>query len=241
VALAAAAIGAALALAPSSAGAFSITYPSGPDPAVREWPVWPEQVSCGGLSFDPVAAFGGETGAEEGPGAPEQALRALIEERPPGMPTRYYRVMAADATRVEFAQGRLAQGPFRIAFELSGGQWRPSGFPGYCVPRSVRPGEEAINWKIAGDGRLRPAARRIRVSLRRPGGCDGGRSLDAAARPEFRQSGRRLAMTIWVEALSPGVHTCKGLREPPLQVTLPGPLGRRTLFDGATYPPHRRR
>jgi hypothetical protein len=226
--------------APAHAG-FGIVYPKGPDPAVREWPSWPDPVSCGGLPFDPVSVFAGPTEAEEGTGAPEAALRRFLEERlDPSAPTKYWREVTATPTRVEFAQGRLAQGPLWLAFELSEGEWKP-GLPGYCVPRTVREGSEALHWTIDRSRRLGPSSRRIRVRLAGNGGCDGGRSLDAAAgAPEFHQRGRRLAITIWAEALPPGLYTCQKRIEPPLTVKLPGRLGERRLFDGSTYPPRPR-
>lgn len=233
----------ALALGAVARAGINITYPDGPDPAVREWPSWPGPVSCGGLDFDPVSAFGGETGAEDGPGAPEQALRRIIDERPPGMPTRFWRVMAATETRVEFAQGRLSQGPFTLSLELLGGQWRLAGLPGYCVPQTVREGSELARWRIDGSQALTPGTRRIKVNLSAgSGGCDGGRSLNAAAgTPLFRQVGKRLAMTIWLQPLPPGPYTCEKRIEPPLSVRLPGRLGDRRLFDGGSYPPKPRK
>jgi hypothetical protein len=111
------------------------------------------------------------------------------------------------------------------------------------VPRAEQEGSEGAGWRIDGSQTLGPGTRRIKVDLSPPyRGCDGGRSLDAAARrPEFRQYGKRLVMTIWLEPLPPGVYTCQELEEPPLVVRLPGRLGDRRLFDGHTYPPRPRK
>jgi hypothetical protein len=234
-----------LCLAGVARAGISITYPSGPDPAVRSWPAWPWPVSCAGIEFDPVAAFGGPTGAENGAGAPEQALRAFLEAgESPLVPDRFWRLVSLSPEQATFAEGRLAQGPLWLAFRLEGDAWRQSGPPGYCAPRSVREDAEVAAWFL--DRRrpqeLGPNTRRIRVDLKSHAGCDGGRSLNAAAEPpRFRQYGRRLVMTIWLAPLSPGPHSCPGHSEPPLAVKLPGRLGHRRLFDGVTYPPRPRR
>jgi hypothetical protein len=221
---------------------FSIVYPKGPDPAVSEWPAWPDQVSCGGLDFNPIAAFGGPTEAERGTGGAELALQKYLDEVAAytTISKRYWRLLSATETRAEFAEGRLEQGPLLLAFELANGRWSHVGLPSYCVPRTVREGRVATRWTLARGQALGRSTRRIRVDLA-GGGCNGGASLNAMAeRPEFRQFGKRLVMTIWLEPLPPGIYTCQALVEPPLAVRLPGRLGTRQLFDGATYPPRLR-
>lgn len=223
---------------------FGIFYPKGPDPAVREWPSWPAPVSCGGLSFDPVAAFGGPTEAEKGPGEPEAVLRSMLDEfaSRAGVSRHYWRIMAATEDRVEFAEGRLSQGPLVIPLERTSAGWRPPSAPHYCAPRTVQEGSEGARWAIDGSQTLSPNTRLIKVDLSPTyEGCDGGRSLnEAARRPVFRQFGKRLVMTIWLEPIEPGIYTCQKLIEPPLVVRLPGRLGDRRLFDGLTYPPRPR-
>jgi hypothetical protein len=221
---------------------FSIVYPKGPDPAVGEWPAWSSQVSCGGLDFNPVAAFGGPTEAESGTGGAELALQRYLAEISAytTVSKRYWRLLAATETRTEFAEGRLEQGPLWLSFELSNGQWTHVGMPSYCVPRTVREGRVATRWTLTRGQALGRKTKRILVDLS-GGGCNGGASLNAMAeKPEFRQFGKRLVMTIWLKPLPPGVYTCQALVEPPLAVKLPGRLGGRRLFDGATYPPRLR-
>ncbi len=229
----------ALAFATSAQAGFSITYPQGPDPAVSEWPGWPHPVSCGGLSFDPVAAFDGPTEAATGLGAAELALRAYLEANP-SIPKHFWRLVITSETRAEFADGRLPQGPLWLSFELINGKWAPAGLPDYCVPRTVREGLVASAWTLAPGQRLAPGTRRVRVELAGDG-CTGGQSLDAMAqRPEFTEVGRKLAITIWLEPPPPGISNCRRLIEPPLVVRLPGRLGHRRLYDGRTYPPRLR-
>ena len=96
-----------------------------------------------------------------------------------------------------------------------------------------------MRWDLAPGQGLTADTKRVRVKLTGGEGCNGGRSLNAAAEPEFRQVGKKLVLTVWVEPLPPGVYTCKKLVEPPLTVRLPGPLGKRQLWDGSFYPPRR--
>lgn len=46
-------------------------------------------------------------------------------------------------------------------------------------------------------------------------------------------------MSVWLDPVGPGYHTCEGVVEPPLTVKLPGRLGNRLLYNGGTYPPAR--
>ena len=229
----------ALGLAPArpAGAAIAIIYPQGPDPAVARWPSWPYPVGCWGAVFDPVAVFSGPTEAENGPGAPEAALRAYLQaELTPELPKRFWRVLLATGTRVEFASGRLESGLFLITFQLSGGEWKFAEVSNGCRPRTIREGNAAISWSVRDEEALSPSARRVQVVLHADG-CDGGRNRDEAAEPEFRQVGRRLLLTIWLEPLPPGVYSCAKRREGPLTLGLPGRLGRRSLWDGGTYPP----
>jgi hypothetical protein len=231
-----------IALAGFARAGFSITYPKGPDPTVTEWPEWPDPVTCGGLSFDPVTAFGGPTEAENGSGAPELALRRYLDENlSPQIPKRFWRLVVATETRAEFAIGRLSQGPLWLAFDLADGQWRPAGLPGYCTPRTLRDGRTPTAWTLAPSQRLGKRTTRVAVNLH-DGRCRDRRTLASLAEaPEFQQVGGRLVMRIWLESLPPGPHTCpKRKHEPPLVVKLPGRLGDRKLYDGRTYPPRLR-
>jgi hypothetical protein len=58
-----------------------------------------------------------------------------------------------------------------------------------------------------------------------------------ARKPIFRRIGKRLLMTVLLEPLPPGLYTCQGVVNPPMEVPLPGRLGKRRLYDGSTYPP----
>jgi hypothetical protein len=226
----------------ATAQGWGVKYANGPDPAVSRWSSWPYPTGCLGVSFDPVTVFSGPTEAEKGPGGPEEALRRYLSEGLyPQVPTRFWRLVAATETTAFFASGRLEQGLFWLAFEQVNGQWALSGELKECRPRTVREGLVALRWDLVPGKGLTGKARLIRVKLSGGEGCDGGRSLNAAADPEFRRVGKRLVLTVWIEPLPPGVYTCEKRIEPPLAVKLPGPLGRRQLWDGSFYPPRRER
>jgi hypothetical protein len=225
----------------ATASGFAVTYANGPDPAVSSWPEWPYPVGCLGVTFDPVAVFGGPTEAEKGNGAPELALRRYLDEGLyPQLPTKFWRQVAASPGRVSFSSGRLEQGLFWLtAAETSPGQWSIVGNVDECGARSIRDGEAAIDWALAKGQKLDRETRRIEVELHPSGACDGGRSHNDAAQPRFRRTGRKLVLTIWLKPLPPGNYTCKRRREGPLSLRLPGPLGDRRLWDGGSFPPRR--
>jgi hypothetical protein len=228
-----------LALAATAQG-WGVKYANGPDPAVASWPSWPYPTGCLGVSFDPVAIFSGPTEAENGTGGAELALRRYLDEALyPQAPTRFWRLVAASDTRAYFASGRLEQGLFWLTFGLVDGQWRLVGNLDECRARTERDGRVAIRWDLPRNERPAARAKRVRVKLTGAESCNGGRSLNAAAEPEFRQLGRNLLLTVWVEPLPPGVYTCEGRREGPLSLKLPGRLGDRRLWDGGSYPPRR--
>jgi hypothetical protein len=225
----------------ASASGFAVTYANGPDPAVSRWPAWPYAVGCLGVTFDPVAIFGGATEAEKGTGAPELALRRYLDEGLyPQLPTEFWRQVAASPGRVSFSSGRLEQGLFWLtAGETSPGQWSIVGNVDECRARSMRDGEAAIAWGLAKGQDLNRGSRLIEVGLHSSGPCDAGRSHDNAAEPRFRQIGGNLVLTIWLKPLPPGNYKCLRRKEKPLSVKLPGPLGNRRLWDGSSFPPRR--
>lgn len=228
-----------------TAQGWGVKYANGPDPAVSRWPSWPNPTGCLGVTFDPVAVFSGPTEAENGAGGAELALRRYIDEGLyPQTPTRFWRLVSTTGSEAFFASGLLRQGLFWLAFQLVDGQWRLAGNLDECRARTVREGNPAIRWDLAEPPDQR--ARSIRVWLTGAYcGPHGGGSNRRAEVPEFRQFGRRLVMTIWEEpppSLSPGaVRGCRRKREGPLWVRLPGPLGKRQLWDGSVYPPRRER
>jgi hypothetical protein len=223
-------------IAPPSA--FAASPPSGPDPAVLEWPRWPYQATCGYLAFDPVSVFSGPTEAELGSSPPETALRAFLERREiPWVKPRFWRLVAEDETTAEFVHGRLVRGLEWVAFELQDGKWKFVSYSSNCHPTSIVGRGTVVTWDLAPQEKpLRKWVRRVRVNLG-PGNCSGGRSQNKRARPVFQPLGNKLLMTIRLTPLPPGVYTCPGLVEPPLTVRLPRRMRLSRLLDGGTYPP----
>jgi hypothetical protein len=231
----------ALAMIATSAGPAAaetgIVHPSGPDPALRQWPSWPYPVGCGRTTFDPSTAFDGPTEAESGGGAPELALQRYIAEGVYAQtPRHYWRLATLTPTRADFASGLLSLGPFVLSFELVAGAWKVVGEPQTCTPRSLRDGRTALAWRLVPNQAIGPRTSHVRVDLS-GAGCHGKTPLAEMVEPPlFTGAGRRLAMTIWTTPRS-GPSKCPRPKERPLLVELPGKLGNRQLFDGRTYPP----
>jgi hypothetical protein len=233
----------------SGAFASSGDRAKGPDPVVAKWPSWPFPTVCGGLPFDPVAVFGGPTGAENGPKPSERTLgRYLRRDRSlrDYVPLRDWRLVSETATEAEFASGRLAprwpdrepRGPSVMSFERMNGRWKMWGLSSACTPTTVIDDLSAVTWTLAWDKPLpKPSSRRIWINLG-PGECSSGRGQNARARkPVVWQVGRKLIVAMTVRPLPPGFYTCEGVSEPALAIELPQPVGDLRLFDGATYPP----
>lgn len=222
----------------SGIAAATEPVPAGSDPAVRQWPHWPYQSVCYGPPFDPVTVFSGPAVAEFGSTSAETALRETIRSKVPlPLPENGWRLASESESNGVFVNGRLSSPyPIWASFERDAQGWKLIG-TGSCTPQTVIQGLVAVTWELAEGQSLGKNARRMLVDLG-SGPCDGGASQNARARkPVFRQLGKRLLMTMTLKPVSPGVHICPGVTEPPLTVALPGRLGRRELFDGGTYPP----
>ena len=219
--------------------------PAGPDPVVMKWPLWPYLTACSGPAFDPVSVFSGRTNAERGRGRTETILRRTIQrwkDYSPSLPKHHWRLLSKGLKIVEYGHGRLP-GVEVASIEKSKGRWKFTGYNSECEPTSIVQRREAITWTLSHHQRsLDPNTEQIWIDLG-PGECAGGRSQnDRALRPVFYELGNRLLMVMRLRPLPsrPGViYTCVDVAEPPLQVSLPGPLGPRKLFDGGVYPPTR--
>ncbi len=222
------------------AGAPSaVASPSpGSDPVVAEWPHWPYQVSCGGVSFDPVSVFSGPAGAETGTLPSELALRQFLADPTIALLSLSgtgWRLASESATEAVFISGRLAEGLESVRLELTEGSWKLVG-GGTCTPQSDLQGLPVVDWRLTSEQpALNENTRRLRITIG-GGPCNSGVPYHPL-KPVFRQLGKRLLMTIMINPPSPGPKTCEGVQQPPFTVTLPGKLGDRKLFDGGTYPP----
>ena len=228
-------------LALTAAPALGAVSPEEADPVVKEWPVWPYQASCYGPPFDPVSVFSGPANAELGTSPGEVALNEAIHNPDlagVGMSRTGWRLVSESETQAVFVTGALSDPfPWWALFKREDTGWKLAG-SGTCTPHTALHGLEASSWSISGEQRrLTPDTRRISVVLE-GGGCSSGMSSNPRARkPIFRKIGKRLLMTVLLEPLPPGFHTCQGVVNPPMEVRLPGRLGKRRLYDGSTYPP----
>jgi hypothetical protein len=213
----------------------------GADPMVHKWPSWPYPTTCGRRLFDPVSVFSAPATAELGSTPAEQALRRFL--RHPlisWVPRHNWRLLYEHSGTAEFISSPLSSDPRSapelLLFERLGGHWKWSG-SGPCVPASVVEGHPAVPWDLPENhAKLRPETTQIEVNIG-PGECASGRSQNERAHPIFTELEGKLLLAIWLTPVHGG-QTCIGLIEPPLKVSLPGPLGSRQLFDGGTYPPH---
>jgi hypothetical protein len=216
----------------------SASLPPGSDPVVGEWSHWPYRVSCGGTPFDPASVFSGPAEAESGPLPSEAALRQVVAD--PALPwlglsPTGWRLASESETAAVFITGQLAEGLQQVSLELANGNWKLAG-NGTCTLTSALWGLPVVGWAVATEQPpLNEDTRRLRIIIG-GGPCNSGMPFHPR-KPIFRQLGKKLLMTIVIDPPAPGDHTCQGILQPPLTVKLPGRLGNRTLFDGATYPP----
>jgi hypothetical protein len=232
-------VGVLVALASGAAAWAASGPPSGPDPAVEEWPEWPYLTTCGySLAFDPVAAFSGTTEAEKGSRPSEVALREALErdEIPYNRSDTHWRLLAEDDDEAEFVHGRLSGWLEWVSFQLEEGAWKWRRSSSDCQPTSIVGRGPVVTWDLAESKKPNDVVRRIKIRLG-PGECDGGRPQNPRARLAFKKWGRKLLMTVWLKPLPPGAYTCPGLIEPPKMVTLPRKIKLHRLWDGSTYPP----
>jgi len=213
---------------------------AGPDPAVLEWTEWPHQVSCGGMSFEPVSTFGSPTGVERERTPQARALRRFITFFPDEFAVRKHdwRLLGEEDGEAVFGAGRLPDEVEVISVARRKGAWKGWGYSSRCEPASLRQEREAITWDLAPDQpQLSAQTRSILVQLG-PGECNGGKpQAKRLQKPEFREQNGALLMSLWLRPLPPGGYTCQGVIEPPVRIQLPEPLGGRPLMDGGTYPP----
>jgi hypothetical protein len=245
--LAAIPLAASLICAVAAVAAASHPPASGPDPVAAEWHEWPYKVSCeGGLPFDPDAAFGRETNAEQGDLPSHRALRQLLQSgRLSDARTHDWRTLAESGSAgiAEFAAGRLTSLPGWatskqvewLRFREDGGHWEWERYSQSCEPHSLRAGVEATTWTLADGEQLNPSTRRVRIELGFDS-CEDIRDGRQRAKPEFHERNGALLMAIWLRPATHG-RRCRSLIEDPIVVKLPEKLGKRKLLDGGVYPP----
>lgn len=208
-------------------------------PVLEEWPIWPYSVSCGPFAIDPVAVLSSPAGVENGSKPTEVALRAVLEN--PAFDWLGFgagwRLAGEDADSAQFIAGNPREGLESLSLAFKDGTWQLAGSGTCRLTSQVYGAYYAASWTLALDQpRLGRNTRRVQVVLS-GGGCSSGIGLNDRSHFVFKQLGKRLLMSVWADPLPPGVYTCQGVVEPPLQVKLPGRLGARTLYEAGVYPP----
>ncbi|HEY5977133.1 MAG TPA: hypothetical protein VIT85_04705 [Solirubrobacterales bacterium] len=217
--------------------AWQVEYASGPDPATERWPAWPHSATCLETTFDPVATFSGPTEAENGTGAPEEALRAYLSEGlHASLPLKNWRGLSVTESEARFAAGRLGLGLITLRLISTDGRWAVSGSPSDCMAQTSSETADALRWRLQRPQRLHRKTRALRIdttveACRPPPAGDLGR--------EFRSIGRDLVLTVWRERPTGPEPKCLRRTTYSLTVPLPGNLGKRRVWDGSTYPPRR--
>ena len=70
--------------------------------------------------------------------------------------------------------------------------------------------------------------------------CTGGRDpIPYLQRPEVSYLKKTVVVTLWIEELGGGIHSCPANPIGRLRVKLPDPLGARQLYDGSSDPPRK--
>ena len=211
----------------------------------------PSPVSANPWVFTP-AALRGPRGAENGTDPPALALRAFLAQHVaaafPFVPAHPYVLLRETSTtalygHIATTSGRHAgvvthrgQLDSVIAFVERDGEWQYLNNGG-CFAGRVFPDQEATAFDL--EGQPSPTARSIRVSVYADSclvGANPARNLDrvlAVWRPH------QLILTFLVGKPPPFWRSCNtgvGLIVH-VRALLPRPLGRRTVLNGAPYPP----
>ncbi len=226
--------------------AFAAPSGSGPDLAVRKWPHWPGQASCGsGIPFRPLISFGRPAGVERGSAPSEVALREFLEDPRLaylGARDHGWRLLAANADHLEFANGNLAaDGAVQVAdvaHRRPGWKW--IGWQEGCTPTAVRGRRKATTWRLAPGQHLRASTRTVKIALDETG-CTPGAADERLEHPVFREESGALLMTLWSEPEPSEDSLCGEFFEPPVRIHLPHRLGGLRLLDGGVFPPQLKR
>ncbi len=165
------------------------------------------------------------TGTPGGPGIPPSAYRLLVQ-------TDEAALFLAD----------LPSGIGTIAMHLEQGRWISLGasFGGRCVAQSVTPdGLRPVDWSLDSNFPAPGAADTQIHLLVHERACNSGQVVGDRLRPaEIVERGSQVLVAF--AATLPegrGGADCQSNPSTPVTVTLPGPLGDRTLADGSYVPP----
>ena len=111
----------------------------------------------------------------------------------------------------------------------------------HCPPPTAsHEGFRPIKWVLHPDEPApRPASRSVVVAVHEMA-CTGGRDpIPYLQRPEVSYLKKTVVVTLWIEELGGGIHSCPANPIGRLRVKLPDPLGARQLYDGSSDPPRK--
>jgi len=223
------------ACAPTPGASAGSSPPDDPVAAVPRY-------ACGRFPFDPAMLQqpGDAERAAEPAAAALRAYLAAPDTDRTELPVHGWTLAGIDDEGAEF----IATGVdpllqvVSVTVRQDRGTWKAID-GGWCEARRVlAPGINQASWELRpGDGR--DAGLTGFVALVREQACASGKP--AAGRivgPEIREQADAVIVTFGVRALDDGsTHTCNDTQPTFVEVTLPEPLGPRTLLDGGFFPP----
>lgn len=108
-----------------------------------------------------------------------------------------------------------------------------------CDARPNHEGAVPISWVLHPEEPAPgPTSKSVVVAVQE-GACASGRNpIPFLDKPEVDYLKRAVVIRLWIHPPE-GINTCQGNPIGRLEVDLPGPLGKRRLFDGASDPPRR--
>jgi len=213
---------------------------------VSEWPNWPFRTSCYNLTFDPNVVFSEVPEAGLGNSSLDRALRHVTKLLAVKRSIHGWRLARRVPGRAAFVRGQpgaeLESGRELEYLELGKrrGRWEMEHYGQRCYLSTLREQRWADPWLLSPDQPpLGPNTQTIRVITgahcsrkEKPPVIDG--------QPSFIEFEGKLVMTLWLRHRGGGPNEACAWDLPPwppIEVSLPEPLGDRELFDGGEYPP----
>jgi hypothetical protein len=213
-----------------------------PAPTLAPPPSLGGLVTCGAPDLDfPAELLDGPSDAQLGLDAPAAALRAYLDADTPDeglVPRTGWRIVIAEPDRVVYLAPD-ADGWAMASFVRGDAGWELGELGSCRLEVRLPDGIGFAEWRLDPE-RLPDAAATTLHLLATERACAGGRPPLGRLLPSFVVATER-AITIAIEVRQgPGVQTCPGNPEVPVDVELEAPLGARGLYDGSTVPPSER-
>jgi hypothetical protein len=161
------------------------------------------------------------------------------------LPDTGWTLVGQDAQGAEFATmtgtelmtagvGRVI-GPAQEPFAVDG--WVVDGWGGCLPERVLAAGLGSADWVLAPGQSIGPATTTFDALVTERDCASGQSSEGRIVGPDILAAGDQVLVTFAVRPLGGMSQTCQGNPATRITVTLPEPLGTRTLLDGSTLPP----